>query len=74
MPNVQPSLVSDKLEYEVSVGTVRVIPISGVTRDVKHDGTVETITVKLLTVNSDEMTIFSSENLFESAFTLRVEM
>ena len=72
MPNVKPSLVSDKLEFEVSVGTVKVIRIPAVTRDIKHDGTIETITVMHMTQSSDGMTIFSSDDMFESAFSLRV--
>jgi hypothetical protein len=73
MPNVKPSFVDEKLTYLVTVGQVKVIKISGVTRDIKHDGTLETITVEHLTKENEFVAIFPSDDVFESAFTIKVQ-
>ena len=72
MPNVKPSLINEKLKYNVTMGLVTVIKIPGVTRDVKDDGRFEKITVEHLTGTKEYVTIFESEDLFENAFTFRV--
>ena len=72
MPNVKPSLKKENLEYNVTVGIVNIIKLPGVTRDLKHDDTFEKITVEHLTAENDWVTVFPSEDLFESAFSLRI--
>ena len=73
MANVKPSLKSSNLEYFVTIGLVKFIKLPGVTRDIKHDGTVEEITVEHITSESGYATIIESNEISESAFTLRVK-
>ena len=73
MPNVKPSLVTTNLKFNVTVGIVNVIKLPGVTKNFKHDGTLETISVEHLKAGKKEwVTVFPSEDLFESAFRIRI--
>jgi len=56
----------------VIVGLVKVIKLPGVTRDVRNDGSLETITIEYLTNENSFSTIVSSDDLLESAFSLKV--
>jgi hypothetical protein len=73
IPNVKPRLKDEKLLYLVPLGLVKIIRLPGVTRDIKHDGSFEEITIEHLSSGNDIITIIPSLDLFESAFILRVK-
>ena len=73
MVNVKPSLNDENLEYFVTVGLLKFIKLPGVTKDIKHDGSVEIITVEHLTSEKSYAKVYESDDMFESAFSLRVE-
>ena len=73
MVNVKPSLKDENLKYFVTVGLIKFIKLPGVTKDIKHDGSIEIITVEHLTSENSYAKVYESDNMFESAFSLKVE-